>query len=112
MSPWRPLPRRSYWLARLLVWTAVIYVGRGDLARAKRYLDEATTISGADDREAPPRDVNSALRVYMGWAMYHNAAGEYDHAIRISRQGLELAERSRQGIWAIYRLWPALNEAH
>lgn len=98
-------------LARLLVWTAVIYGGRGDLARAKRYLDEAADVSGVNRRDAG-RDVNSALRVQMGLAMYHNALGDYDEAIRISRAGLALAEQSGQAIWAIYRLWPALIEAH
>ncbi len=98
-------------LARLLVWTAVIYVGRGDAERAKRYLDEAAAISGVDTRDGA-RDVNSALRVQMGLAMYHNAVGSFDDAIRISRAGLVLAEQSGQAIWAIYRLWPALIEAH
>lgn len=102
--------RHTTILARLLVWTAVIYGGRGDLERARRYLDEATAISGANGPS--PRDVNGALRVQMGWAMYYNATGEHDNAIRISRQGLALAERSGQPIWAIYRLWPALIEAH
>lgn len=98
-------------LARLLVWTAVIYGGRGDLERAKKYLDEAADVSGVA-RGDGSRDVNSALRVQMGLAMHHNALGAYDEAIRISRDGLALAERSGQAIWAIYRLWPALIEAH
>jgi DNA-binding CsgD family transcriptional regulator len=98
-------------LARLLVWTAVIYVGRGDLERARTYLDEAAAIAGLD-RKAGAHDVNSALRVQMGLAMYHNAIGAHDEAIRISRAGLALAEQSGQAIWAIYRLWPALIEAH
>ena len=98
-------------LARLLVWTAVIYVGRGDLERAKSYLDEAAEVSGAD-RSDGARDVNSALRVQMGRAMHCNAAGAFDEAIRISRAALALAEQSGQGIWAIYRLWPVLIEAH
>ncbi|HEX6807582.1 MAG TPA: AAA family ATPase [Gemmatimonadaceae bacterium] len=97
-------------LARLLVWTAVIYVGRGDLGRAKSYLDEAAAISGVDSPDGA-LDVNSALRVQMGLAMYHNAVGAFDEAIRISRAGLTLAEQSGQAIWAIYRLWPALIEA-
>lgn len=98
-------------LARLLVWTAVIYVGRGDLERAKSYLDEAAAVSGVD-RGDGARDVNSALRVQMGRAMYYNAAGAFDEAIRVSRAGLALAEQSGQAIWAIYRLWPVLIEAH
>ena len=98
-------------LARLLVWTAVIYVGRGDLERAKSYLDEAAAISGLDSRDGA-RDVNSALRVQMGLALYHNAVGDFEEAIRISRAGLTLAAQSGQAIWAIYRLWPALIEAH
>lgn len=106
--------RNATILARLLIWTAVIYVGRGDLERAKRYLDEATATSGVGGKHGDhaPRDVNSALRVQMGWTMYYNALGEYDEAIRVSREGLALAERSGQAIWAIYRLWPALIEAH
>lgn len=98
-------------LARLLVWTAVIYVGRGDLGRARQYLDEAAEISGAD-RADGARDVNTCLRVQMGRAIFSNAAGAFDDAIRIGRAGLALAERSGQAIWAIYRLWPALIEAH
>ncbi len=104
--------RQHALLPRLLVWTAVIYVGRGAFDRARRYLDEAALLTGADQRDAMPRDVNSGLRVYMGLAVYHNARGEFDDAIRVSRAGLVLAEKSGHAIWAIYRLWPALIEAH
>lgn len=104
--------RQHALLPRLLVWTAVIYVGRGAFDRAKRYLDEAARITGADQPDTMPRDVNSGLRVYMGLAVYHNARREFDAAIRVSRAGLALAEQSGHAIWAIYRLWPALIEAH
>ncbi|HEX5435882.1 MAG TPA: AAA family ATPase [Gemmatimonadaceae bacterium] len=104
--------RQHTLLPRLLVWTAVIYVGRGAFDRAKRYLDEAARITGADQADPMPRDVNSGLRVYMGLAVYHNARNEYTDAIRVSRIGLAVAEKSGHAIWAIYRLWPALIEAH
>ena len=104
--------RQHALLPRLLVWTAVIYVGRGAFDRAKRYLDEAALLTGADQPDVMPRDVNSGLRVYMGLAVYHNARGEFADAIRVSRAGLALAEKSGHAIWAIYRLWPALIEAH
>jgi DNA-binding CsgD family transcriptional regulator len=104
--------RQHALLPRLLVWTAVIYVGRGAFDRAKRYLDEAALLTGADQPDTMPRDANSGLRVYMGLAVYHNARGEFDQAIRVSRAGLALAEQSGLAIWAIYRLWPALIEAH
>ena len=104
--------RQHALLPRLLVWTAVIYVGRGAFERAKRYLDEAARITGADRSDTMPRDVNSGLRVYMGFAVYHNSRGEYADAIRVSKAGLALAEESGHAIWAIYRLWPALIEAN
>lgn len=104
--------RQNALLPRLLVWTAVIYVGRGAFDRAKRYLDEAARLTGADLPDTMPSDVNSGLRVYMGLAVYHNARGEFADAIRVSRAGLALAEKSGHAIWAIYRLWPALIEAH
>jgi predicted ATPase/DNA-binding CsgD family transcriptional regulator len=104
--------RQHALLPRLLVWTAVIYVGRGAFDRAKRYLDEAARITGADRSDTMPRDVNSGLRVYMGFAVYHNSRGEFAEAIRVSKAGLALAEESGHAIWAIYRLWPALIEAN
>lgn len=99
-------------LPRLLVWTAITYVGRGNLERAKNYLDEAWEISGASIHTDAPRDVTGMLRSHIGMAIYYTAIGRYDEAIRIGTEGLAIAERTGQTIWAIYRLLPATIEAY
>lgn len=105
-------------LPRVLVWTGLVHLGRGDAERAKRYLDEAWTLSGAG-REAVvgsgapvrPMDVHSVVPVHAGMATYHLARKDYRRAIRIGEAGLEIADRTGYVAWAIHRLLPALGEA-
>ncbi len=107
----RALGQRTL-LPRLLVWTAITYVGRGDLERAKSLLDEAWDVSGAGLLDETPRDVTGMLRAQMGMVIYFTALERFDEAVRIGNEGLELAERTGQTIWSIYRLLPATIEAY
>lgn len=98
-------------LARLLVWTSLIYFGRGDLERGRVYADEAWEISGAGDDEGPV-DVHTVVPAHAGRAAYHVAAGEFDEAIRLGLRGLAVADRTGYTVWAIHRLLPIITEAY
>ncbi|MGD8322051.1 MAG: LuxR C-terminal-related transcriptional regulator, partial [Gemmatimonadota bacterium] len=96
-------------LARLLVWTSLFYVGRGDLERSKALVDEACAISGMD-RDGP-LDVHMVVPAYIGLAHYLVGLEEYDDAIEAARKGLEIAEGTGYTLWVVHRLLPILAEA-
>ena len=107
----RTLGQRTL-LPRLLVWTGLIYLGRGDLERAKAYVDEAWTLSGAGrERGDGHVDVHTVVPAHVGMASYHLAIGDRRRAIRVGEQGLAIADRTGYVAWAIHRLLPVLAEA-
>jgi ATP/maltotriose-dependent transcriptional regulator MalT len=97
-------------LARVLAWTSLIYIGRGDFARAKAMVDEACTMAGID-QPGGPRDVHMVVPAYIGLAHYHSGVGEHEAAIRAAKRGLEVAEGTGYRLWAVHRLLPILAEA-
>ncbi|MEJ7810356.1 MAG: AAA family ATPase [Gemmatimonadaceae bacterium] len=107
----RALQQRAL-VPRLLVWTALIYFGRGDIERGKAYVDEAWALSGAGDAaEGRPLDVHSVVPVHIGRAYYEMISGRYEEAIRIGEAGLAIADRSGYVVWAVHRLLPILAES-
>jgi DNA-binding CsgD family transcriptional regulator len=107
----RSLGQRTL-LPRLLVWTALIHVGRGEFERAKQYLDEAWALAGARAvHRGGPMDVHTHVPVHMGLAQYYLATGDFERAIEIGEAGLAIADRTGYVAWAIHRLLPALIEA-
>ncbi|HEX8452468.1 MAG TPA: AAA family ATPase [Longimicrobium sp.] len=98
-------------LARLLVWTGLIYLGRGDLERGRRYVDEAWELSGAGDPEHP-LDVHTVVPAHCGRAAYHLAAGEFAEAVRVGESGLAVADRTGYTVWAMHRVLPIMAEAY
>jgi DNA-binding CsgD family transcriptional regulator len=107
----RSLGQRTL-VPRLLVWAALIHVGRGDFERAKQYLDEAWSLSGGGEaRRGSPMDVHTHVPLYMGLAQYYLATGDFQRAIESGEAGLAIADRTGYVAWAIHRLLPALIEA-
>lgn len=107
----RSLEQRTL-LPRLLVWTALLYFGRGDLERGRALVDEAWELAvGGRGGEGGELDVHTAVPAHIGRVAYHVAAEEYDEAIRIGEEGLALADSSGYVIWAIHHLLPLLAEA-
>jgi DNA-binding CsgD family transcriptional regulator len=107
----RSLGQRTL-VPRLLVWAALIHVGRGDFERAKQYLDEAWTLNGAGGaRRGGPMDVHTHVPLYMGLAQYYLATGDFQRALETGEAGLAVADRTGYVAWAIHRLLPALIEA-
>ena len=111
MSLARSLGQRGL-LSRVLVWSAMLYVGRGDLARAKEYVDEAWTLSGAEEGAVDrPLDVHTVVPAHTGLAAWHLAMGDYPRAIEVGEAGLAIADRTGYVVWAIHRLLPTIAEA-
>jgi DNA-binding CsgD family transcriptional regulator len=98
-------------LTRLLVWTSVIYLGRGEQVRAKTYIDEAWDLAGAG-RHNEPLDVHRVVPAHIGRAAYHMSRGEFREAIRVGEAGLEIADRTGYVFWAIHRLLPIVTESY
>ncbi|MFN2397286.1 MAG: helix-turn-helix transcriptional regulator [Gemmatimonadaceae bacterium] len=98
-------------LPRMLVWTGLIYLARGDLVRGKELVDEAWSISGADAPGDRPIDVHSVVPAHTGLTGYHLARRDFTEAMRVGERGLAIADRTGYVVWAIHRLLPMLAEA-
>lgn len=98
-------------LPRLLVWTGLMHLGRGELDKAKSLFDESWTISGAADAEHGTVDVHTAVPAHTGMAAYALATGDREAAVALGEAGVALADRSGYVAWSIHRLIPIILEA-
>ena len=98
-------------LPRLLVWATHFYIARGELERAKLYLDEAFELVVARGARGRPIELHSQVAVYAGLAAYYLAVGDYAKAVDIGEQGIAIADGAGYVVWATYRLLPITAEA-
>lgn len=99
-------------LPRLMVWSSLIHCGRGNFEEAKRLIDEAWVLSGADrleDHEAV--NVHTVVPAHVGLAYYHLYRRDYRAALEIGERGLAIADKTGYEVWAVHRLLPLLAEA-
>ena len=98
---------------RIMVWTATCYLGRGDLERGRELIERASRVAdlGSEDLRRP-RHVHALVPAHIGRTALAMAEGDYDEAIRIGEQGLELADRVGYVIWVLHRLLPLVGEAY
>ena len=96
---------------RVLVWSAIMHLGRGELERAKAYIDEAWELSGAARGAERPSDVHSVVPAHIGLAAYHLFTGNFSEAIRVGELGLAIADKAGAVVWAVHRLLPILAES-
>jgi DNA-binding CsgD family transcriptional regulator len=96
---------------RLLVWTAIIHLGRGEIERAKAYIDEAWELSGAARGAERRSDVHSVVPAHIGLAAFHLFTGDFSEAIRVGEAGLAIADEAGAVVWAVHRLLPILAES-
>jgi len=97
-------------LPRVLVWTSLIYLNRGEVDLARPLVQEAWEVSGAE--KDGTFNVHGEIPAYIGKGYLALAEGEIDEAIRIGRSALEIADRVGYGLWAIHRLVPLLAESY
>lgn len=101
---------QAHLLPRLLVWTALIHLGRHDIERARAYVDEAWDISRAD-QPGEVRDVHSAIIAHIGRATLHRTLWQFEQAIEAGHAGLAIVDRTGYTAWSVHRLLPTILEA-
>ncbi len=99
-------------LARLLYWVGGVYLQRGDFTTAKRLIDEAWDISGAESLDLNrPFEVHGVLPACVARTAYLNAIGEHRQALALGHTAIAIADRTGYIAWAVYRLLPTLAES-
>jgi DNA-binding CsgD family transcriptional regulator len=98
-------------LPRLLVWTGLMHLGRGELDAARALFQESWTLSGAADASTGAVDVHTAVPAHTGMAAYALATGDRGRAIALGEAGVALADKSGYVAWSIHRLIPIIIEA-
>lgn len=101
-------------LPRLLVWLSLIYIGKGDLARAEELVEEAWSTSGAErvPNQGATFNIHTVVPAYIGRTAYFLAVEDWDRAIEVGRAGLDIVEGAGYVVWAAHRLLPLVIEAH
>jgi DNA-binding CsgD family transcriptional regulator len=98
---------------RILVWTAMCYFGRGDRERGAALVERACRAAGlGDGGSRRPDDVHALIPAYIGRTALALAQGEFESAVEIGLEGLELADRVGYEIWKVHRLMPLVAEAY
>jgi predicted ATPase/class 3 adenylate cyclase/DNA-binding CsgD family transcriptional regulator len=116
-------------LPRLLVWTALIHLGRNELERGTAYTDEAWELACGRPADDPAGDgpagtegqtrlrptavpsVHAVIPAHIGRAAAHLARGNYADAIAVAEAALEIVDQTGYDVWAIHRLLPIAAEA-
>jgi DNA-binding CsgD family transcriptional regulator len=98
-------------LPRLLVWTGLMHLGRGDHARAEALFTERWSLSGAEDLGRRDVDVHTAVPAHTGMAAHALATGNRWRAIELGEAGVALADKFGYVVWAVHRLLPIIIEA-
>lgn len=95
-------------LPRILVWTALLRLGRDERAEAERLVAEACAV---DPDGEPLAQVHNQVVTGLGRAALHLHAGEWRAALKCGQQAIELADRHEYRAWSIHRLLPLVAEA-
>jgi len=98
-------------LPRLLVWTAIVYLGRGDLARAQQMVDRAWSMAGLDEGGHRVGDVHVVVPAHIGRAACLLAQERNDEAVAVGNAGIRLADRAGYVFWSLHLLLPIVGEA-
>jgi DNA-binding CsgD family transcriptional regulator/tetratricopeptide (TPR) repeat protein len=106
----RALRQRTL-LPRLLVWTGLIYLWRGDLEKSRAYMEEAWDLSGAGTATPERLDITTVVPAHMGLASYYLETDNSAEAIRIGEAGLALADKLGYVAWSLQWLLPVVGEA-
>jgi len=98
-------------LPRLLVWTGLMHMGRGELEKARLLFEESWALSGAGDPSRRATDVHTVVPAHTGMAAYALTTGDNARAIALGEAGVAIADRYGYVAWSIHRLIPIIIEA-
>ncbi|HEY7728917.1 MAG TPA: tetratricopeptide repeat protein, partial [Candidatus Eisenbacteria bacterium] len=109
----RSLGQRAL-LPRLLVWTALPLLGRGQIEKASAMVTEAWALAGLGPAgEAGANlDLHAAIPAFIGRAALDLTEGNLAAAKAIAERGVEIADRSGAAIWSLHHLMPLLGQAY
>jgi DNA-binding CsgD family transcriptional regulator len=97
-------------LPRILVWTALIYLNRGEIELAEPLIEEAWEVSGAGAGGSP--NVHGTIPAYIGRGYLAIAKEDYEGAVTVGREALQIAEKVGYGLWTVHRLIPLIAESY
>lgn len=105
----RALGQRAL-LPRVLVWCALVHIGRGDIDYGGKLVAEAAEIveAGGGRRRG---DLQLQVPVHVGQVAYALARKEYARALTLGYEALQVVDRTGYVVWAIHRLLPLVAEA-
>ena len=106
----RAMGQRSL-LPRILVWSALVHIGRGDTAKATAMVAEAEAIGNASAGASRPTDLQLQIPAMVGRVALALAQRDFPAALHIGEKALAMIERSGYVVWAIHRLLPLVAEA-
>lgn len=104
-------------LPRLQVWTALVYLGRGDLDRRRELVEEAWRLAGLEEGDGDGEgrtsrwDIHVVIPAHIGMAALRIAEGRSEEAVEVGRAGLRIADRAGYVFWVLHHLLPMYGEA-
>lgn len=107
----RSMGQRSL-LPRVLVWSALVHLGRGEIDRGRALIEEAEQIgaaAGGAGRGATNLQIQLPGKV--GRVALALATRDFPRAMHTGEQALGIVERSGYVAWSIHRLLPMVAEA-
>jgi DNA-binding CsgD family transcriptional regulator len=109
----RSLGQRAV-LPRLLVWTALPLLGRGEVEKASAMVGEAWALAGLgpSGESNATVDLHAAIPAFIGRVTLCLAEGNVAAAKAIAERGVEMADRSGAAIWSLHHLMPLLGQAY
>ena len=106
----RAMGQRSL-LPRILVWSALVHLGRGDVEKATALVAEAEEIGAASAGAARLTDLQLQVPAMVGRVALALARRDFPAALHTGEKALAMIERSGYVVWAIHRLLPMVAEA-
>ena len=98
-------------LPRVLVWSALVHLGRGDTGRATAMVAEAEEIGVTSAGATRLTDLQLQIPGMVGRVALALARRDFPAALHIGEKALAMIERSGYVVWAIHRLLPMVAEA-
>jgi DNA-binding CsgD family transcriptional regulator len=98
-------------LPRVLLWSALVHLGRGDTAKATALVAEAEACGVSSAGATRLTDLQLQIPGMVGRVALALARRDFPSALHIGEKALAMIERTGYVVWAIHRLLPMVAEA-